>query len=49
MDLTLRVSDLMDPLHGGWNIPLIRELICAGDVELVLKMRFNVSEQDRLE
>lgn len=44
VDLTLSVSDLMDPLSGGWNVPLVHDLICAEDVDLVLSSKFNTQE-----
>ena len=46
VDLTLSVSDLINPIDGSWNIPRVREVIAEEDVDLVLNTGLDLSSQD---
>lgn len=48
VDLTLSVSDLIDPHSGGWDIRRIRQVIAAEDVELILKTKIDPAKKDSL-
>ena len=46
VDLTLSVSDLINPIDGSWNIPRVREVIAEEDVDLVLNTGLDLSSQN---
>ncbi|KAH0903850.1 hypothetical protein HID58_043353 [Brassica napus] len=48
VDLTLRVSDLIDGQTGTWDHNLVRQLIDEEDVNLVLNTKINLSRADKL-
>ena len=48
VDLTLRVSDLIDGQTGTWDHNLVRQLIVKEDVNLVLNTKLNLSRADKL-
>ena len=48
VDLTLRVSDLIDDQTGTWDHNLVRQLIDEEDVNLVLNTKINLSRADKL-
>ena len=48
VDLTLRVSDLIDGQTGTWDHNLVRQLIIEEDVNLVLNTKLNLSRADKL-
>ncbi|KAH0862241.1 hypothetical protein HID58_079452, partial [Brassica napus] len=46
VDLTLKVSDLIDVHSGQWIVPRVRETFSPDDVRLVLNTKINPSRQD---
>ena len=48
VDLTLRVSDLIDGQTETWDHNLVRQLIDEEDVNLVLNTKINLSRADKL-
>ncbi|KAG7581071.1 Reverse transcriptase domain [Arabidopsis suecica] len=45
-DLNLRVSDLLDPINGSWDLDSLQEHFFPGDVELILKLKPVRSSED---
>ncbi|CAN7061567.1 unnamed protein product, partial [Brassica oleracea var. botrytis] len=48
VDLTLSVSDLLNPHLGGWDVRRVRQVIAAEDVERVLNTKTDFSKEDSL-
>lgn len=46
VDLTLKVSDLIDVHSGQWIVPRVRETFSPDDVRLVLNTKINPSRHD---
>lgn len=49
VDLTLPVSDLIDPHRDYWNVAKVLGVISAEDVERVMNTKIDISTNDRLE
>ncbi|KAF3577850.1 hypothetical protein DY000_02032836 [Brassica cretica] len=48
VDLTLLVSDLINPHLGGWDVRRVRQVIAIEDVDRVLKTKIELSKEDSL-
>ena len=48
VDLTLLVSDLINPHLGGWDVRRVRQVIAVEDVDRVLKTKIELSKEDSL-